>query len=134
MNYSLRMPTMQRNQYPKRPYKHFVNNNPQNDREHQLISDKEKRDEMSRMLYDARHDKRIGTIRRMVDAYKKRKRQEKIDKLSNDSNHWSGLENVDMHEDFNKFIHQFRKLYYSTKRLSFREWLDEVEELIDNAT
>lgn len=34
-------------------------------------------------------------------------------------------------EDFNKFISVFRKYYYSGKRMRFRDWLDEVDSLID---
>ena len=36
------------------------------------------------MLYD-------DVIKRMKDAYKKRKRQQKIDKLKSNDNHWKGL-------------------------------------------
>ena len=31
-------------------------------------------------------------IKRMVKAYKKNKREKKIDKLSNNKNHWKGLQ------------------------------------------
>jgi len=36
-----------------------------------------------------------------------------------------------LEEDFNKFISVFRKYYYSGKMMRFRDWLDEVDELID---
>lgn len=35
---------------------------------------------------------RNGVIKRMVKAYQKRKREKKIKKLANDSEHWKGLE------------------------------------------
>lgn len=35
-------------------------------------------------------------------------------------------------EDFNRFISVFRKYYYSGKMMRFRDWLDEVDELIDS--
>ena len=38
----------------------------------------------------------LTTVKRMLSAYKKRKREEKIGKLSNDSSHWSGLENNEL--------------------------------------
>ena len=31
-------------------------------------------------------------IKRMVKAYRKNKRKEKIEKLANDENHWKGLQ------------------------------------------
>lgn len=43
-----------------------------------------------------RKKKTIKDIRRrMADAYKSNKREKKIDKLANDSSHWSGLEAKD---------------------------------------
>lgn len=36
-----------------------------------------------------------------------------------------------LEEDFNKFISVFRKYYYSGKMMRFRDWLDEVDDLID---
>ena len=36
-----------------------------------------------------------------------------------------------LEEDLNKFISVFRKYYYSGKMMRFRDWLDEVDELID---
>ena len=35
--------------------------------------------------------KRLDTIKRMVDAYNKRKRKEKVEKLMSNDNHWKGL-------------------------------------------
>ena len=31
-------------------------------------------------------------VKRMVDAYKRRKRKKKIEKLTNNDNHWKGLQ------------------------------------------
>lgn len=36
-----------------------------------------------------------------------------------------------LEEDFNRFISVFRKYYYSGKMMRFRDWLDEVDDLID---
>jgi len=35
--------------------------------------------------------RRSDVIKRMMSAYKKKKRKEKIEKLVGDDNHWSGL-------------------------------------------
>ena len=34
---------------------------------------------------------RSDTLRRMINAYKRRKREEKIEKLLNNKDHWKGL-------------------------------------------
>ena len=36
-----------------------------------------------------------------------------------------------LEDDFNRFISVFRKYYYSGKMMRFRDWLDEVDDLID---
>ena len=42
-------------------------------------------------LSESKRKKRLDTIKRMVDAYNKRKRKEKVEKLMGDDNHWKGL-------------------------------------------
>ena len=44
---------------------------------------------------------------------------------------WSGLETFEMNEGISEYYRDFRKLYHSSRRLSFREWLNEIEKLID---
>ena len=36
-----------------------------------------------------------------------------------------------LEEDLNKFVSTFRKYYYSSRRLRFRDWIKEIEDLID---
>ena len=38
---------------------------------------------------------------------------------------------IKLDEDINKFLQQFRKKLYSSKRMTFREWLSEIENIID---
>jgi|TARA_B100000085_G_C18562335_1_gene520087 hypothetical protein len=73
----------------------------------------------------------LTTVKRMLSAYKKRKREEKIGKLSNDSSHWSGLENNELEEDLNSFISKVRKLYYKGNKKSFKQFMSDIEELAD---
>ena len=71
------------------------------------------------MLYDAKSSleekKKADTIKRMLSAYKKRKREDKIDKLDNNPKLWKGLENYEMNEDINSFITKLRRLYYTAR-------------------
>ena len=64
----------------------------------------------------------------MLSAYKKRKREEKIGKLSNDSSHWSGLEHNELEEDLNSFISKVRKLYYKGNKKSFKQFMSDIED------
>lgn len=52
-------------------------------------SDDKSEEIKSKMLYD-------DVIKRMRDAFKRRKRQKKIDKLQSRDDLWKGLENYDM--------------------------------------
>jgi inactivated superfamily I helicase len=127
---------MQKNQSHKKPYKHFIANNPQTDRQYKnKDEEEEEKDVLNRMLYDENDDakkkRQKDTISRMIKSYQKRKRKEKIDKLTNRDDHWKGLEDYNMNEDANGFSNQFRILYFSGKLLSFRQWCDKVEELLD---
>jgi len=42
-------------------------------------------------ITESRRKKKLDTIKRMVDAYNKRKRKEKVEKLMSNDNHWKGL-------------------------------------------
>ena len=42
-------------------------------------------------ITERRRKKKLDTIKRMVDAYNKRKRKEKVEKLMSNDNHWAGL-------------------------------------------
>jgi hypothetical protein len=71
-------------------YKDLIHNNPRADKQStdpsEVKADKEIKD---KMLYD---EKRSDVIKRMLAAYKKRKREKKIDKLQSNQDHWKGLE------------------------------------------
>ena len=42
-------------------------------------------------LAESKRKKRLDTIKRMIDAYNKRKWNEKVEKLMGYDNHWKGL-------------------------------------------
>jgi len=42
-------------------------------------------------ISESKRKKRLDTLKRMVDAYNKRKRKEKVEKLMSNDNHWKGL-------------------------------------------
>ena len=113
-----------------KPHTHLVANNPQYDKQY---DEGEDTSVINRMLYDESDDvrKRTDVVKRMVSSYRKRKRQEKIDKLRSRENHWKGLENYNISEDINSFTNKFRQTYRSGKMLTFRQWCDKVEELLD---
>jgi len=128
---------MQRNSHSNKihkPHTHLVANNPQYDKQYDEGDDTSV---INRMLYDESDDvrRRTDLVKRMVGSYRKRKRQEKIDKLRSRENHWKGLENYDVgsgiNEDINSFTNQFRQTYRSGKMLTFRQWCDKIEELLD---
>ena len=97
-----------------------MQNNPQYDKQY---DEGEDTSVINRMLYDESDDvrKRTDVVKRMVSSYRKRKRQEKIDKLRSRDNHWKGLENYDISEDINSFTNKFRQTYRSGKMLTFRQ-------------
>ena len=130
---------MDKNKKPFKYYRDLVANNPKYDRSvKDAATDKEVQRQKELMLYDANSSleekKKADTIKRMLSAYKKRKREDKIDKLDNNPKLWKGLENYEMNEDINSFITKLRRLYYTGKKLSFREWLDVFEDLLDELT
>ena len=45
---------------------------------------------------------------------------------------WYIINNIS--EDINSFISHFRRLYYSGERLTFRKWMDKVEDLLDEVS
>ena len=77
------------------------------------------------------------TIQRIRDAVQRMKRQKKIDRLDS-SSEWKGLEQknqtknkVLINENINRFIMKFKGLYYSGRTMRFRDWLREIEDLVD---
>jgi len=125
---------MEENKKCKKTIKDIVPNNPRYDRQSPDTDDGVEERIRKKMLYDAKQEKSNKTIKRMVSAYKKRKREEKIDKLTNDPTLWKGLENYMVDEDVNAFVTHFRRLYYSGERLTFRMWMDKVEDLLDKVS
>jgi len=125
---------MEENKKTKKTIKDIVANNPRYDRQTRGSDDEVEERIRRKMLYDAKQEKSNNTIKRMLSAYKKRKREEKIDKLTNDPTLWKGLENYMVDEDVNAFITHFRRLYYSGERLTFRMWMDKVEDLLDEVS
>lgn len=125
---------MEENKKPKKTIKDIVANNPRYDRQYSGSDDEVEERIRGMMLYDAKQEKSKNTIKRMLSAYKKRKREEKIDKLTNDPTLWKGLECYMVDEDVNAFITHFRRLYYSGERLTFRMWMDKVEDLLDKVS
>ena len=78
--------------------------------------------------------KKKAVLKRMKSAIKRNKRQEKIDALQN-TNLWMGLEMKDddpLNEDINRFISKFRRMYLSGRLMKFREWIDVMDDLLDD--
>ena len=78
--------------------------------------------------------KKKAVLRRTKSAIKRNKRQEKIDALQN-TNLWMGLEMKDddpLNEDINRFISKFRRMYLSGRLMKFREWIDVMDDLLDD--
>ena len=78
--------------------------------------------------------KKKAVLRRMKSAIRRNKRQEKIDALQN-TNLWMGLEMKDddpLNEDINRFISKFRRMYLSGRLMKFREWIDVMDDLLDD--
>lgn len=59
------------------------------------------------------------------------KRKRKLADLTSRSSSWSGLEHYNINEDLNEYMRDFRKLHYSNKRMTFREWISLTRSLID---
>ena len=125
---------MDESKKPKKTIKDIIANNPRYDRQYKGSDEDEEELIRGKMLYDAKQEKSKNTIKRMLTAYQRRKREEKIDKLTNDPTLWKGLEGYMMNEDINAFVSHFRRLYYSGERLTFRKWMDKVEDLLDEVS
>ena len=69
--------------------KDIIFNNPRIDKKNVDVDDKAEKQIKDKMLYD-------DVIKRMKDAFKRRKRKKKIDKLQSRDDLWKGLENYDM--------------------------------------
>lgn len=123
-----------------------VYNNPRADKQGDQDQQKEKEDASKHTLYDARENTDI--VKRMIKGYNKNrnkiknqpnqpevsqseKRRRKLIDLGSRSSSWKGLENYDMNEDINDYVREFRKLYFSSRTMSFRKWLEEFENLLD---
>ena len=111
-----------------------------------LIQQKDKEDASKHTLYDTREITDIA--KRMIKGYNKNrnkiknqpnqpevsqseKRRRKLIDLGSRSSSWKGLENYNMNEDINDYVREFRKLYFSSRTVSFRKWLEEFENLLD---
>ena len=79
-----------------------------------------------------------NTYKSITDKLKAVKRKKKIQRLQT-TDEWKGLENYDynnasIEEAFlsSSFISKFRKLYQSNKVMTFKDWLFEIESLIED--
>ena len=124
-----------------------VYNNPRSDKQDKGMDDNAIRDTRDKMLYDDTRDK-TDVVKRMIKSYNKNrnkinkepdrpeisqseKRRRKVLDLVSKSSSWVGLESYYMDEDVNDYIREFRKLYYSSRTMTFRRWLEEMENLLD---
>ena len=78
------------------------------------------------------------TYKSIKDKLQSVKRKKKIQRLQT-TDKWKGLENYEnsntsIDEAFlnSTFISKFRKLYQSNRVMSFKDWLFEIEDLIDD--
>jgi len=124
-----------------------VYNNPRSDKQDKGMDDDAIRNARDKMLYDDTRDK-TDVVKRMIKSYNKNrnkinkepdkpeisqseKRRRKVLDLVSRSSSWVGLEGYNMNEDVNDYIREFRKLYYSSRTMTFRKWLEEMENLLD---
>ena len=107
------------------PYKDYVYNNPRADRQIGSMDAQIDDETMSKMLYD---DKKKDLINRMSDAYQKRKRKKKIEKLSRISTHWKGLEDYDLNSQYDDISSTLQSLRFSnTRPRTYRDYAREVD-------
>ena len=124
-----------------------IYNNPRADKQDKSIDDDAIKDTKDKMLYDETREN-ADIVKRMIRSYNKNKnkiknkpdrpevsqsekRRRKLIDLGSRSSSWKGLESYDMNEDLNDYIREFRKLYYSSRTMTFRRWLEEMENLLD---
>jgi len=124
-----------------------IYNNPRADKQDKNMDDNAIRDTRDKMLYDETREN-ADIVKRMIKSYNKNrnkinnkpdkpevsqseKRRRKLIDLGSRSSSWKGLESYDMNEDLNDYIREFRKLYYSSRTMTFRRWLEEMENLLD---
>lgn len=124
-----------------------IYNNPRADKQDKNMDDNAMRDTKDKMLYDETREN-ADIVKRMIRSYNKNrnkinnkpdkpevsqseKRRRKLIDLGSRSSSWKGLESYDMNEDLNDYIREFRKLYYSSRTMTFRRWLEEMENLLD---
>ena len=124
-----------------------IYNNPRADKQDKNMDDNAIRDTKDKMLYDETREN-ADIVKRMIRSYNKNKnkiknkpdrpevsqsekRRRKLIDLGSRSSSWKGLESYDMNEDLNDYIREFRKLYYSPRAMTFRRWLEEMENLLD---
>ena len=124
-----------------------IYNNPRADKQDKNMDDNAIRDTKDKMLYDETREN-ADIVKRMIRSYNKNKnkiknkpdrpevsqsekRRRKLIDLGSRSSSWKGLESYDMNEDLNDYIREFRKLYYSSRTMTFRRWLEEMENLLD---
>lgn len=124
-----------------------IYNNPRADKQDKNMDDNAMRDTKDKMLYDETREN-ADIVKRMIRSYNKNrnkinnkpdkpevsqseKRRRKLIDLGSRSSSWKGLESYNMNEDLNDYIREFRKLYYSSRTMTFRRWLEEMENLLD---
>ena len=124
-----------------------IYNNPRADKQDKNMDDDAIKDTKGKMLYDKTREN-ADIVKRMIRSYNKNKnkiknkpdrpevsqsekRRRKLIDLGSRSSSWKGLESYDMSEDLNDYISEFRKLYYSSRTMTFRRWLQEMENLLD---
>ncbi len=116
-----------------------IYNNPRADKQDKNMDDNAIKDTKEKMLYDETREN-ADIVKRMIQSYNKNKnkiknkpdrpevsqsekRRRKLIDLGSRSSSWRGLESYDMNEDLNDYIREFRKLYYSSRTMTFRRWL-----------
>jgi len=124
-----------------------IYNNPRADKQDKDMDDNAIRDTRDKMLYDETREN-ADIVKRMIKSYNKnrnqinnkpdkpevsqsQKRRRKLIDLGSRSSSWKGLESYNMNEDLNDYIQEFRKLYYSSRTMTFRRWLEDIENLLD---
>ena len=124
-----------------------VYNNPRSDKQDKDMDNYAKRNANNKMLYDEKREN-LDIVKRMIKSYNKNKnkvnnkpdkpevsqsekRRRKLTDLGSRSSSWKGLESYSINEDLNDYIREFRKLYYSSRTMTFLRWLEEIENLLD---